>query len=1249
MFDSKAVSILVGGLVLAAALSSPDEARAQQTGFCTPTQTVSAAPDADGVYTTTLACADTSAAAGEADYRQLHYNGIAWVESGQTNPADRNTGLANNDADNHLSVTIGPGVVFTADKYIDQRSVVTDGAIVLWNAGAGDKTVTVQDGAVINLERTPEYWHPTTDPDRRVVRTDEGGAVVYDPAWYPAWSDALDGLTAIAVHSNTGDGDSDVAVRLDGEINVDINVGGTYGKNDRYDASAGRAIDVQIKDTGAAGDARADLDALVELGSTGVIRHVEGSDGLGGIYVENRSEEGDITINLAAGSLIDVSEGGGYGVLALGWTHANNNGAKTGDMTINAAGTIRTALPQGRVQSNNFGHGIFASQGADGRLLVTSSGTIEAVQASAIDARAYRSTNMHSDDPDTPEIEGHLVDVTGGLVEARGNTAIYTSTGSVNADMTVRVAAGATVRARALTNEDYENGAATQAELGTTGNGRLQVPQYRFYGWRQVEVMREVSGEMVPETVSEPIIVGIAMRDYTSDPAAEGVMDQMLVDGTVEAIGGKADVDPAIWMERGGRLVVGATGRVKADSGLAIEAGCVSSYRSGFTDPAGATTDCGSKPARDLDVTVAGTVEGGIRLRGDGDLTATVMGTVEGDVRTMGAGDLTLSVPEGGVVTGTAYDPAGPLTVAGSIGRLLYGGGATVTVAATGRLIGVEVDGKTEALRSEAGDLSMTVAGMVTGDVLGRGAGDHVVTVARGGVVTGTIHLSGSTVRVDGSAGCVLLDRGGTVTVGATGRIACADGGIHSETGDLTATVSGRVEGDVRALGAGEHRVTVAEGGTVTGTVRVATRSAVTIGGPVGSVRLDMGGAVTVGAGGAVAGDVDGIGVGSDQGELVVTIRQGAGEAPGAAALRVQGRIVEAGGTPEILFQAAGEDEARPLGAPDGMASLPDGPFQVGVVEDDEGGLEVRQVYAPRSRVYEALPSVLLGLGVPPAHRDRLAGRRGAHGTWARAEAGGGERRAKSSTSTSGPGIAWDHRSWGVSAGVDFTLGPAALAGVSAHHRHGTANLAGADGRIEVSGTGFGLSAAYTFGDGFYADGQFQATWYEANLSSTGPGGTLKSGANGSGWAAGLEAGRRVDLGPGLLGEMTLTPRARLVRSNVKVGAFTDSVGARVSVKGVRSLMGRAGLELETSGEGGSRLFGSVEMEREFQPGTQAEVSGTKLSSVEAGARVLAELGVVQSWDEGQWTLESVVRYATAAGRGAARDYGGRLSLAVRF
>ena len=56
--DGRMRAFALAAFVAAVALSPWGEARAQ-VAHCTPTQTVSSAPDADGVYTTTLACADT--------------------------------------------------------------------------------------------------------------------------------------------------------------------------------------------------------------------------------------------------------------------------------------------------------------------------------------------------------------------------------------------------------------------------------------------------------------------------------------------------------------------------------------------------------------------------------------------------------------------------------------------------------------------------------------------------------------------------------------------------------------------------------------------------------------------------------------------------------------------------------------------------------------------------------------------------------------------------------------------------------------------------------------------------------------------------------------------------------------------------------------------------------------------------------------------------------------------------------------
>ena len=177
-------------------------------------------------------------------------------------------------------------------------------------------------------------------------------------------------------------------------------------------------------------------------------------------------------------------------------------------------------------------------------------------------------------------------------------------------------------------------------------------------------------------------------------------------------------------------------------------------------------------------------------------------------------------------MTGTIHDPQASFTVGSgaSIGRLLYTSGGTVTVAGGGKLTGVEG----VAVESTAGDLDLTVAGRVTGDVRARGAGDLDATIS--GMLTGDL--------------------------------------VEEGDGDLSATVTGTVTGDVLGLGTGEHTVTVSDGGTVTGAIRLAA-STVTVAGTAGQVRFDNGGMVTVGGTGRLTG-IEGVAVHNERGALRV-------------------------------------------------------------------------------------------------------------------------------------------------------------------------------------------------------------------------------------------------------------------------------------------------------------------------------------------------------------------------------------------
>ncbi len=872
------------------------------------------------------------------------------------------------------------------------------------------------------------------------------------------------------------------------------------------------------------------------------------------------------------------------------------------------------------------------------------------------------------------------------------------------------------------------------------------------------------------------------------------------------------------------------------------------------------------------------TVSGGGKLTGvegtavestAGPLSVTVNdeGRVEGDLES--GGTLTANVMSGGVVTGTLHDPQTPYTVGNgaSIGRLLYAGGATVTVAASGALTGVEVEGRREALRSEAGDLDLRVAGSVTGDVraegdgdlaatisgtltgdiLGLGAGEHVVTVSNGGTVTGTVHLAASTVGVDGTAGRVLFDNGGTVTVGGAGHItgiAVEDRteAIRNEAGGLVVSVAdgGRITGDVIDQGTRPARVTTGPGsrvegsidvaaagselrvdGTVEGRVRYRRGGMVTVGpdgriegrvssdrgeivavaerkpgetevaawrrafpggvvegeGPpllppvveplpqggvtvrdpaspltvtdhsIGRLLYSNGGAVTVAAsgrltgvevegrseairseagdlvvtvarGGEVGGDVRALGdgdlvatisgrvagdvLGSGAGEHTVTVGEGgsvkgtlrfdggvnrvkvheggriesregrrgraisneeggtlevvvraAGEEAAFDALnRIEGSLYDHRGLPEVRLQRAGE-EARLVGRFATRTALADGAHDVGLSPVSgpgrEGEYEFKREHAPRARVYEALPSVVLGLNGVRGYGERMSAPRSAKGGWARVEGFRGKWKADASASQkeSGVGLKYRHRRHGIEVGWAVALGEEARFGASLHHRRGTAKVT-EGGDVELYGTGVGASGTW-MRDEFYVDAQAAMTGYEADLTSSRRG-VLRKDLSGHGHALGVEAGRRLAL-EGLPAGVVLTSRAGLVHSRVSMGAFSDSVGSRVSVDDARSLRGRAGVDVEAKREGSpqSRMFASVEVEHEFSTDRKVRVSGTEETELRSEAEATwLRLGLngVYAWEEGRYTVQGGMSYATSGG---SHELGGGLSLNLRF
>ena len=957
--------------------------------------------------------------------------------------------------------------------------------------------------------------------------------------------------------------------------------------------------------------------ASVAGGANGL--YVRGAGATGGVRAQSVTVNGVVTggtgagVHMADGGRLEVGKTGrvsatsGMGVLSdgAGDLHATVAGRVEGDIRARGGGALRLHVREGgRITGTvHDPHRSSTVAGSVGRLLFTDGGVVTVAPTGAL---------------------------TG--VEVDGKTeAVRAESGDLDLTVAGRVA------------------------------GDLRAPRG---GVLRLNVQE---GGTVAGTVHDPVgpltvAGGIGRLLYSSGGAVTvtrtGALTGVKADGKTEAIRAESgDLDLTVAGRVAGDLRAprGGVLKLNVEEGGAV-AGTVH-------DPVGPLTVAGSI-GRVLyssggAVTVAGTGRlTGVEVNGrtealgseSGALSLTVAdkGMVTGDVQARGDdGRLTLDLKEGGTISGTVHDPVGPLTVAGSIGRLLYSSGGTVTVARTGRLTGV--DGV--ALRSGAGNLDLTVAGMATGDIdargdgdltvrvsgtvagdiFGRGAGEHTVAVARGGSITGTVDLGASAVTADGSVGRVLLLRGGETTVGATGRLTGIDGvAVRSDSGDLgvtvaamglavgdidergdgdlTVLVAGMVDGDVFGRNAGVHRVTIAPGGVITGTVylagggAVAGDDAVIVEGMAGRVLFERNGAVTVGPEGRIPG-IEGVSIESRSGAPTVTIIPAADESREDARKRVGGAIRVAEGETPIPITFGGG---------------PPGP-------------------APHTRVYEALPSLLLGMERPASHADRAAAPRGSDGAWARVDASRGSWDAAKSTNA---GTGYDHRGFSFQAGVDAVLGEETRAGLSVHWRRATAKVSRDGGEIEARGAGVGLSATWSPGP-FFVDGQAAATLYDADLKSS-LRGTLKDDVGARGLSAALEAGRAVPVADGV----TVTPRARVAYSSLSLSDFDDPVGARVSLDRGRSLTGRAGALVErVFGEG--RVFGSVDVEREFSAETRMSVAGTSLETAGDETRWLVGVGAEHGWEDGRFALRGALGWSGSGG--GARDYGARASLSIRF
>ena len=355
--------------------------------------------------------------------------------------------------------------------------------------------------------------------------------------------------------------------------------------------------------------------------------------------------------------------------------------------------------------------------------------------------------------------------------------------------------------------------------------------------------------------------------------------------------------------------------------------------------------------------------------------------------------------------------------------------------------------------------------------------------------------------------------------------------------------------------------------------------------GPDGAgVYLSGGGTLIIGTDGKVSAASGTSVIANDPGFLRLVIETKEGERPKEAVERaLRGIIVNEIGRTELVFVA---HDGTALPSATGVGSknaVIDGAFDVGLSAVN-GGVQIVSDYAPRSRVYEALPSVLLGMNGAPGYWVRANAPRLSNGTWARATAETGTREPSESTSAA----SYRYRLVSLDLGMDIPFRDSHKLGFFVHHRIGSADVQ-RGGDIDVSGTGMGLS--YTWDtDRYFVDLHAATTFYKADLRSS-VRGMMTSNRSGIGHAVGIEAGHRIEMD-----NATVTPSLGLGYSSAKLGGFTDEHGMNVSSLKGWGLTSHMGVGIEKPVAMG-RLFGSLGLEHEIEGKTIAVVAGTKLSS----------------------------------------------------
>jgi fibronectin-binding autotransporter adhesin len=352
----------------------------------------------------------------------------------------------------------------------------------------------------------------------------------------------------------------------------------------------------------------------------------------------------------------------------------------------------------------------------------------------------------------------------------------------------------------------------------------------------------------------------------------------------------------------------------------------------------------------------------------------------------------------------------------------------------------------------------------------------------------------------------------------------------------------------------------------------------------------------------------------------------------------------------------------------DGVSGPPDGDWYLRSAllptdAHDPGDPDSGPLYQAGAPIYETYAAVLQGFNVLETLQQRVGNRSWSDGSsemgngiWGRIVASHASVDPKASTT----GATHDDNSFQLQAGTDGLLYAAdsgsLVGGVLA--RYGTVaadvNSFFGDGAIHSAGYGLGGSLTWYGASGFYLDGQANLTWYDSTLSSTNAGASLVAGNRGLGYAAGLELGQRIALGP----NWSLTPQAQLTYSRVDYDNFTDAFGAPVALIGSDTLQGRLGLSADyennwVDGSGAaSRLhaYGIANLYYGILPQSSFELAGVTFTSEAQRLQGGLGFGGTYSLGDGKYALHGEATVKTSlSGPGQSYDGTATAGLSVKF